>query len=331
MPTLNEIAIVTNGRLFGSKNFIVNSINIPSKATKEELCVVFEKKFLEFIFKTDSEAFLISEDLIKHISIPIDKNFIAVKNSRDSLVNLAKIFLFDKKSEFIKLSEGSTFNLSEIGVNSFISSSSRLGNNCTIGSNVLIEANVLIGDSCSIGNNVVIHQGTKIGNNVYIGSGSIIASEGFGNIRVNEKWEHLPHFGNVDIHQDVRIGANCCIDRGTIGDTIIFEGVVIDNLVHIAHNVEIGEYSAIAAKTGIAGSSLIGKRNMIGGMVGIIDHIKTADDVIISATSTVNKDLKEPGTYTGIMPISKHAMWKRIALWITKLDKIAKFLNLKKI
>jgi len=106
--------------------------------------------------------------------------------------------------------------------------------------------------------------------------------------------------------------------------------VIIDNLVHIAHNVIIGENTAIAAKVGIAGSCVIGKRNMIGGMVGIVDHINTADDVIISATSTVNKDIKEPGTYTGIMPISKHSTWKRIALWILKLDKIAKFLNLKK-
>jgi len=106
--------------------------------------------------------------------------------------------------------------------------------------------------------------------------------------------------------------------------------VIIDNQVHIAHNVQIGENTAIAANTGIAGSCIIGKRNMIGGMVGIVNHINTADDVIISATSTVNKDLKEPGVYTGIMPISKHTIWKRIALWITKLDKIVSFINFKK-
>jgi len=134
----------------------------------------------------------------------------------------------------------------------------------------------------------------------------------------------------VVIDSNVNIGANCCIDRGTINDTVINQGVIVDNLVHIAHNVIIGENTAIAAKVGIAGSCNIGKRNMIGGMVGIVDHIKTADDVIISATSTVNKDIKEPGIYTGIMPIVKHSRWKRIALWITKLDKIAKFLDLKR-
>jgi len=139
----------------------------------------------------------------------------------------------------------------------------------------------------------------------------------------------MTHLGGVEIHNNVSIGSNCCIDRGTIDNTTINSGVIIDNLVHIAHNVSIGKDTAIAAKVGIAGSCNIGKRNMIGGMVGIVDHINTADDVSISATSSVIRDLKESGTYTGIMPISKHDTWKRIALWITKLDKIAQFLKLK--
>jgi UDP-3-O-[3-hydroxymyristoyl] glucosamine N-acyltransferase len=106
--------------------------------------------------------------------------------------------------------------------------------------------------------------------------------------------------------------------------------VIIDNLVHIAHNVIIGENTAIAAKVGIAGSCSIGKRNMIGGMTGIIDHITTADDVVISATSSVTTNINEPGHYTGIMPISKHAKWKRMAFWLTKLDKILKKFSINK-
>jgi len=136
--------------------------------------------------------------------------------------------------------------------------------------------------------------------------------------------------GKVIIHNNVSIGSNCSIDRGTIDDTIINKGVIIDNLVHIAHNVTIGENTAIAAKVGIAGSCKIGKRNMIGGMAGIIDHIKTSDDVIISATSTIINNIEEPGLYTGIMPTTKHSSWKRIAFWIKKLDKILKEFNIKK-
>jgi len=141
----------------------------------------------------------------------------------------------------------------------------------------------------------------------------------------------MPHLGSVIIDDNCSIGANCCIDRGTIDNTVIKKYVVIDNHVHIAHNVFIGEKTAIAANTGIAGSCVIGKRNMIGGMVGMVDHIRTVDDVVISATSTVHKNLTKPGVYTGIMPISLHTSWKRIAFWISKLDKIAKILNIKKI
>jgi len=201
----------------------------------------------------------------------------------------------------------------------------------TVGKNVVIEENVSIGQNVTIGHNVVIHNNTSIGNNVFIDSGTIIASEGFGNVLDSSSdWQHIYHLGSVVIGNNVMIGANCCIDKGTIDNTIIEDGVIIDNSVHIAHNVKIGEKTAIAAKVGIAGSCNIGKRNMIGGMVGIVDHINTANDVIISATSTVNKDLKEAGVYTGIMPISKHVIWKRIAFWITKLDKMIKLNNYRK-
>jgi len=213
---------------------------------------------------------------------------------------------------------------------SFISENSMIGENFKLGHNTVIEDNVSIGDNVTIGHNVSIHRNTHIGSNVFIDSGTVIGSEGFGNTFSGEKWFHIYHLGSVIIKDNVSIGANCTIDRGTIDSTIISNGVIIDNLVHIAHNVKIGEHTAIAAKVGIAGSSVIGKRNMIGGMVGIIDHIKTADDVIVSATSTVSKDIKEPGTYTGIMPISKHFKWKRIAILLSKLDKIAKLNFLKK-
>ena len=217
-------------------------------------------------------------------------------------------------------------------LNCFVAESTVIGKKVVFGCNVVIEENVSIGNMVNIGHNVVIHSGSRIGNNVNIDSGTIIGSEGFGNVLdKNKNWKHIYHHGNVVIGNNVSIGSNCSIDRGTLDNTIINNGVIIDNQVHIAHNVVIGEKTAIAANTGIAGSCIIGKRNMIGGMVGIIDHINTVDDVIISATSTVNKDIKESGTYTGIMPISCHANWKRIALWITKLDKIAKNLNLKRL
>lgn len=239
------------------------------------------------------------------------------------------------KLSFIKLLDIFNHNqciyesLSDINSPYVLGKNVSIGKNIKIGKNVVIEDSVQIGDNVCIGHNVVIHSNVKIDHCVIIGSSTVIGSEGFGNFYDNDlNWQHIPHIGGVSIGKKVRIGSGCSIDRGTIDNTIIEDGVFIDNQVHIAHNVLIGENTAIAANVGIAGSCKIGKRNMIGGMVGITDHIITADDVIISATSTVSKDLKQPGTYTGIMPIAEHLRWKRIAFWITKLDKILKKLNI---
>jgi UDP-3-O-[3-hydroxymyristoyl] glucosamine N-acyltransferase len=168
-----------------------------------------------------------------------------------------------------------------------------------------------------------------IGDNCIISPGAVIGSEGFGNARNNKKWSSIAHLGNVFIGNNVSIGANTTIDRGSMSNTEIHDGVKIDNLIHIAHNVIIGEDTAIAAKTGIAGSTKIGKRCMIGGAVGIVGHLNIADDVVINATSTVNRNISKPGIYTGFMPIMLHSEWKKVGMWVSKLDKIASFLKIK--
>jgi len=158
----------------------------------------------------------------------------------------------------------------------------------------------------------------------------VIGSEGFGNARdANKHWHSIAHLGNVMIADDVNIGANTTIDRGTLEDTHIHRGVRLDNLIQIAHNVTVGEDTAIAASTAVAGSAIIGKRCMIGGMVGIIGHISICDDVIINAKSVVDKNIIRPGMYTGIMPLMPHKKWQIISIWLTKLDKITKHLNIK--
>jgi len=327
---LSEIAEKINAVIKGDKSIQILSIasNINNKTIKNN-----NNSFVVFISKynidedrvSKNTVFLLNDSVYKKFKKPDKFSFLISEDTKLSFALLTNLF-----KEKISTPKHRIFhpNSNEILVGKNIS----IGLNFKYGSNCLIEDNVTIGDDVQIENNVVIHHGTYIGNNVKIRSGSIIGSEGFGNVQNNaQSWCHIAHLGNVILKNDIDIGSNCCIDRATLDSTIINSGVIIDNLVHIAHNVTIGENTAIAAKVGIAGSCNIGKRNMIGGMVGIVDHIKTADDVIISATSTVNKDIKEPGTYTGIMPISNHANWKRIALWISKLDKIAKLLKLKKI
>jgi len=327
---LSEIAEKIDATFVGNQNIEVNSIasslhNYCIEDSSHQSIVFISKFDINEDIIAENKVFLLNQSIYEKFQNPKKFNFLIVKNPKLAFALLTNLFkteittpknqIFPNNSNKLLIGENVTFGL-----------------NFKYGSNCLIEDNVTIGDNVSIENNVIIHHGTTIGNNVRIRSGTIIGSEGFGNVQSDDKsWCHIAHLGNVTLKNDIDIGANCCIDRATLDSTIIGSGVIIDNLVHIAHNVTIGENTAIAAKVGIAGSCDIGKRNMIGGMVGIVDHIKTTNDVVISATSSVTKDLMEPGIYTGIMPISKHSTWKRIAFWITKLDKIVKKLNIKKI
>ena len=317
MLTLSIIAKHTGSNLIGKKDKVIENISYKQPNSKSIIFISQRKNIPDDIDKYG--AVLTSPDLKDEIS---NENILISKNPKLSFAKLTNLFVIKDKK---RISKPKTNNNLRIGNNV------RIGSGFLHGYNVVIEDNVSIGDNVSLGHNVCIHHDCILGNNIIIESGTQVGSEGFGNVPdVDGNWNHISHLGKVVIENDIRIGSNCCIDRGTINDTLIKNGVIIDNLVHIAHNVIIGEKTAIAAHVGIAGSTIIGNRNMIGGMVGIIDHINTVDDVIISATSTVQKDIREPGIYTGFLPIAKHTVWKRIAMWILKLDKIAKFVNLKK-
>jgi len=318
---ISDIASFLNIDYLGKGDYEIYSISSINSPKKKSITYIENSKSLSTDILKKAGAILLSSECKNEVK-KLDGNFILSNNPKLELAKLTSIFK-KKSSVPSALTKPNIKNIT-YGENVTFGKNIKIGKNCTINNNVVIEDNVSIGDNVFLGHNVVVHEGTVIGSNVFIDSSSVIGSEGFGNIfNETKKWVHIYHVGNVSIGNNVMIGAGCCIDRATFDSTIISNGVIIDNMVHIAHNVKIGEDTAIAAKVGIAGSCQIGKRNMIGGMVGIIDHINTADDVTISATTTVNKNLLDPGIYTGIMPISKHSSWKRIAYWITKLDKIA--------
>jgi len=317
---LSKIAQEIDACLDGDGNAIISGV-ASNQPSKKKILFVEKINFVNKDFKKYG-AILTSHQLKDNFK---GLNILISNKPRLSFAKLTSLF---SKATSVPISKNNPFGFGSI----FLADNVLIGSNFKHGCNVIIEDNVSIGDNVTFGHNVVICKDTKINNNVVIDSGTVIGSEGFGNVFDKKNgWNHISHLGKVIINDNVVIGVNCSIDRGTIDDTVIEKGVILDNQIHIAHNVTLGEYTAIAANTGIAGSSFIGKRNMIGGMVGIVDHITTADDVIISATSTVNKNLQNSGVYTGIMPISKHASWKRIALWITKLDKIVKIINFKKV
>jgi UDP-3-O-[3-hydroxymyristoyl] glucosamine N-acyltransferase len=209
-----------------------------------------------------------------------------------------------------------------IAANVVIAAHASIGANTVIGAGCVIGANSQLGENCLLHPRVVIYHGVSIGNHVLIHSGTVIGSDGFGFAPSKEGWIKIYQNGGVRIGSHVEIGANTCIDRGAIENTVIADGVIIDNLVHIAHNVSIGEQSAIAACVGIAGSTTMGKRCTVAGMVGIADHITIADDSHFTGMSTVMRSIEKPGVYSSGGILEDTRSWRRNAMRFHKLDEM---------
>jgi UDP-3-O-[3-hydroxymyristoyl] glucosamine N-acyltransferase len=205
-----------------------------------------------------------------------------------------------------------------------------LGENVILGDGAVVGAHSYLGDRVRIGTdtrilpNVTIYHGCRVGMRCIVHAGAVIGADGFGIALDDGVWIKVPQVGCVVIGDDVEIGANTTIDRGAIDDTIVEDGVKLDNLIQIAHNVHVGAHTAIAACTGIAGSVRIGRRCRIAGAVGIAGHLSIADDVEISAKTLVTKSIHEPGTYSGGYPFEANRMWRRNAVQIRHLDDLAK-------
>ncbi len=202
-----------------------------------------------------------------------------------------------------------------IGDNVFIGPGCIVGRDAAVGADTRLIARVTVAHACQIGRRCIVHPGAVIG------------SDGFGYAKDGERWVKIPQLGRVVIGDDVEIGANTAIDRGALGDTVIGDGVKLDNLVQIAHNVQIGEHTAMAGCVGVAGSAVIGKRCAIGGQVGIAGHLQIADDVTVMGTSLVGGSLAQPGVYSSSMPAEPAEQWRKNAARFRHLDEMAKRLK----
>jgi UDP-3-O-[3-hydroxymyristoyl] glucosamine N-acyltransferase len=195
-----------------------------------------------------------------------------------------------------------------------------IGPGCIIEPGVFIGARVTLGRNCRVRANAVIHHDCVIGDRVIIHSGAIIGDDGFGFAPANGRWNKIAQIGRVVIHNDADIGANTTIDRGALDDTIIHEGVIIDNQVMIAHNVEIGPHTAIAGCSGVSGSTKIGAWCVLAGGVGLVGHIEVCDRVHITGMTMVTKSITEPGSYSSGTAFDRTDNWKKMAVRLKKLD-----------
>ena len=197
-----------------------------------------------------------------------------------------------------------------------------IGENVVIGAGCAIGDHVAIGDHCQLYANVVVYAGCEFGQRCIVHSGAVIGADGFGYAQDGGKWVKIPQIGRVLIADDVEIGANTTIDRGTLDDTLIGEGVKLDNLIQIGHNCQIGAHTAIAGCVGIAGSAKIGRHCRIGGAAMILGHLEIADGVTITPGSMITRSLGKADTYTALMPFQPHDKWLKTAANIRHLDKM---------
>jgi UDP-3-O-[3-hydroxymyristoyl] glucosamine N-acyltransferase len=205
---------------------------------------------------------------------------------------------------------------SVIAAGAEVGAGSRIGPGCVVG------AGARLGPACRLVANVTVYPGAVLGARVTVHAGTVIGSDGFGFAPTAEGYLKVAQLGSVRIGDDVEIGANCAIDRGALDDTVIGDGVKIDNLVQVAHNVRIGEHTVIAGCVGIAGSATIGARCMIGGGVGIAGHLQICDGAVIGGFSLVERSVPEPGFYTGAWPLQEHAQWERTAATLKQLPQL---------
>lgn len=213
--------------------------------------------------------------------------------------------------------------------------SASVGEFCVVGYGAVLAAGAVLGPACIVGRDARIGAGTRlharvtvadrvtIGPRCIVHSGAVIGSDGFGNARDADGWVKVPQLGSVVIGSDVEIGANTTIDRGALGDTVIEDGVRLDNQIQIAHNVVVGAHTAIAACTGVAGSTRIGKRCMIGGGAGINGQITIADDVVIAGMGMVTRSIAAPGLYSSVFPVEEARAWRRLVGRFKRLDTMA--------
>lgn len=213
---------------------------------------------------------------------------------------------------------------SEIGPQACIGAGARIGARCFIGPGTVIERGATIGDDARFVAKVFVGWNVTVGARCIFHPGAVVGSDGFGNASERGAWVKVPQLGSVTIGDDVEIGANTTIDRGALGDTVIEEGVRIDNLVMIAHNVRVGAHSAIAAQSAIAGSAVVGKRCILGGRAGLTGHITLCDDVVVLGTSFISHNITKPGMYSSALPSEEAGTWRRIVARIKRLDSMAK-------
>jgi UDP-3-O-[3-hydroxymyristoyl] glucosamine N-acyltransferase len=342
ITTVQELAEMIKGRVEGDPTIKIFAPSVIEEATDGTITFLSSTRYENYMYSTKASAVIVDEYYEPNIAIR--PTLIRVENVTLALSKVLDFFN-SISAELSGISETSIVDASsKIDENVYLGHYSTIGKNCCIGkrsiiyNHVVVGDNVTIGEECIIYPGVVIYANTLIGNHCILHANSVIGSDGFGFVPMPDgTFKKIPHLGNVIIEDDVEVGANTVIDRASLGSTIIKKGVKLDNLIQIAHNVQLGENTAIAAQTGIAGSTKVGSNCLIGGQVGIAGHISVADRTLIQAKSGISSNISEKGKKMYGYPaidyqnyLKSYAYFKNFEQLVDKLRKLEKDIDLLK-
>ncbi len=332
MLTLAKVADHIGGELVGDKEHLVCKVSSLDVAKNSEISFLSNIKFESELNTTQAGCVLVSRVFYAQSlsSVKLDNNFIICEDPYLAFALVGQLL-----DTTIKLAKGISKKINiedsvQLGRAVSIACGCSIGEDVIIGDNVSIGANVVIGNGVKIGANSVIYPlvsiypNTTIGENCILHSNCVIGSDGFGYANKQGEWIKIPQTGGVIIGNDVEVGANTCIDRGALKNTIIRDGVKIDNLCHIAHNVDVGENTAMAAFTGIAGSTTIGKNCTFSGRSSIIGHLNIADKTHLTAGTLVNKSNSEAGVFSSGTGAQENKQWRKNVARFKQLNELAK-------
>lgn len=303
--SLLELSKLLETTLIGDGNAIVDNLKTIQDANDSSLSFVANQKYSKYLSSSKALAFIVHPNTIDGID---EGNYLVTDDPYLAFAKASSLF----SSNLIKQ------NIGSVHPTATVFPETNLGKNVVIGPNVYIGPNCSIGDFSSIRANSSLVSDVQVGSNTHVHNGAVLGSDGFGYAPSKDGYIKIEQLGSLIIGSNIEIGAGCTIDRGALGDTHIHDGVKLDNQVHIAHNVELGSHSAIAACCAIAGSTVIGKNFKMGGLSGVLGHLNIADNVTVGAHTLITKSIKESGEYIGIMPAQKPKDWAKSSIFIKR-------------
>ena len=328
--TAKQIAEFLGGTIDGNENATVHTFAKIEEGIPGALSFLSNSKYTHYLYSTKSSVVLVNKDFKP--DQPVTVTLVRVDNAYESLAKLMSLYTSMKPGKSGISSLASVSDKAKIGQNVYIGPFSVIEDDAVIGDDTQIYPHVTVGEGASIGSgcilypHVTIYYGCKTGNRCILHAGSVIGADGFGFAPTPDGYDKIPQIGIVELEDDVEIGANTCIDRSTMGRTIVHKGVKLDNLIQVAHNVEIGENTVMSAQTGIAGSSKIGSWCMIGGQTGISGHISIGNHVSIGAQSGLLSNTKDGQTIMGY-PAFDYKSFMRSSVIFRNLPNISKELD----